>query len=103
MCPDWERLPHGIALSPGKNPDRNHNGRALVMEMDGGDVKAGATVSETDELSLRSVGGCFRIRDVHATLLNLMGLENMQLKYLQGGRLRKPTDIGGDVLKEIIA
>ena len=73
------------------------------MEMDGGDVKAGATVSETDELSLRSVGGCIRIRDVHATLLNLMGLENRQLEYLQGGRLRKLTDIGGDVLKEIIA
>ena len=37
------------------------------------------------------------------TLLNLMGLDDKRLEYLQGGRLRKLTDIGGNVLKEIIA
>ena len=86
-----------------KNPGRDHNGRALVMWMAGGDVKAGATARETDEFSLRSVGESIHIRDVHATLLNLMGLDDKRLDYLQGGRLRKLTDIGGNVLKEIIA
>ena len=85
-----------------KNPGRDHNGRALVMWMAGGDVKAGATAGETDEFSLRSVGESIHIRDVHATLLNLMGLDDKRLDYLQGGRLRKLTDIGGDVLKNII-
>ena len=71
--------------------------------MAGGDVKGGATAGETDEFSLRSVGAPIHIRDVHATLLNLMGLDDDHLTYLYGGRLRKLTDIGGRALNEIIA
>ena len=84
------------------NKKRDHNGRALVMWMAGGNVKAGATAGKTDEFSLRSVRESIHIRNVHATLLNLMGLDDKRLDYLQGGRLRKLTDIGGNVLKEII-
>ncbi len=87
----------------GKNPGRDHNGRALVMWMAGGNVKAGATAGKTDEFSLRSVGESIHIRDVHATLLDLMGLDSERLEYLHGGRQRKLTNTGGSVLKEIIA
>ena len=86
-----------------RNPGRDHNGRALVMWMAGGDVKGGATAGETDEFSLRSVGESIHIRDVHATLLSLMGLDDKRLEYRHGGRLRKLTDIGGQVLNEIIS
>jgi len=58
----------------GKNPGREHNSQALCMWMAGGDVKGGATAGETDDFSLRSVGEAIHIRDVHATLLHLMGL-----------------------------
>ncbi len=42
------------------------------------------------------------MRDVHATILNLLGLDDMRLTYLHGGRFRRLTDIGGRVLHEII-
>jgi len=87
----------------GKNPGREHNSQALCMWMAGGDVKGGATAGETDDFSLRSVGEAIHIRDVHATLLHLMGLDDKKLEYRHGGRLRKLTDIGGNVLKQIIA
>lgn len=86
----------------GKTPGREHNSQALCMWMAGGDVKGGATAGETDDFSLRSVGEAIHIRDVHATLLNLMGLNDKALEYRHAGRLRKLTDIGGNVLKEII-
>jgi uncharacterized protein (DUF1501 family) len=86
-----------------KNPGRDHNGRALVMWMAGGNAKGGATAGETDEFSLRSVGESIHIRDVHATLLDLMGLDDKRLEYRHGGRLRKLTDIGCRVLKDIVA
>jgi hypothetical protein len=86
----------------GNNPGREHNSHALTMWMAGGDVKGGATAGETDEFSLQSIGDPIPIRDVHATILNLLGLDDDQLRYLHAGRLRQLTDIGGYVLDEII-
>ncbi len=87
----------------GSNPGRDHNAYALVMWMAGGDVKGGATAGETDEFGLRSVEDPIPIRNVHATLLDLMGLNDDDLRYLHAGRFRQLTDIGGEVLSEIIA
>lgn len=86
----------------GERPGRDHNGYALCMWMAGGGVKGGATAGQTDEFSLRSIGEGIHIRDIHATLLHLMGLDEERLTWLHAGRLRKLTDIGGQVLHEII-
>ena len=87
----------------GKNPGREHNSWNLVMWMAGGDVKGGSSAGETDEFGLRSVDEeGIPIRDVHATILNLMGLDDEELRYLHAGRFRQLTDIGGYVLDDII-
>ena len=72
------------------------------MWMAGGDVSGGASAGVTDEFGLRSVDEGIHIRDVHATLLNLLGLDDDELRYLHAGRYRQLTDIGGQVLDEII-
>ena len=87
----------------GNRPGREHNSHALTMWMAGGDVKGGATAGETDEFSLRSKGEPIPIRNVHATILDLLGLDDDQLRYLHAGRNRQLTDIGGEVLTEIIS
>lgn len=87
----------------GKTPGREHNSHALTMWMAGGDIKGGATAGETDEFSLRSIGEPISIRDVHATILNLMGLRDDDLRFLHAGRMRQLTDIGGSVLGQLIA
>ena len=86
----------------GKTPGREHNSWNLVMWMAGGDVKGGSSAGETDEFGLRSTGEQVHIRDVHATILSLLGLDDDRLRYLHAGRLRQLTDIGGTVLDEII-
>ena len=96
-----------------KTPGREHSSYALTMwiaggdvkggDVKGGDVKGGETVGETDEFSLRSIGESVPIRDVHATILNLMGLDDEELRFLQAGRMRQLTDIGGSVLSDLIA
>ena len=75
----------------------------LVGWMAGGDVKGGATAGETDEFGIKALGEPIPLRDVHATILNLMGLSDERLTYLHAGRYRKLTDIGGRVLTEVIA
>jgi len=84
-------------------PGRDHNQYGLCMWMAGGDVKGGSCVGATDEFGIRALEHEIPMRDVHATILNLMGLEDTRLTYLHAGRFRKLTDIGGSVLKEIVA
>ena len=72
------------------------------MWMAGGDVKAGATAGQTDDFGLRAVGESIPMRNVHATILDLMELDDKRLRYLHAGRLRQLTDLGGKVLTEII-
>jgi hypothetical protein len=86
-----------------KTPGRDHNQYALVMWLAGGDVKGGATVGATDEFGLKALEEQIPLRDVHATILNLLGLDDTRLTYLHAGRFRRLTDIGGRVLSEIIA
>ena len=85
-----------------EKPGRDHNKYGLVMWMAGGGVKAGATAGGTDPFGIRAAEQPIPIRDVHATLLHLMGLDDNRLRYLHAGRFRQLTDIGGRVLTEIV-
>jgi uncharacterized protein (DUF1501 family) len=89
--------------SVGDKVGRDHNGHALCMWMAGGDVKGGATAGGTDDFSLCAADEPIPIRDVHATLLSLLGLDDENLTYHYAGRIRRLTDIRGNVLKTIIA
>ncbi|MCH2598314.1 MAG: DUF1501 domain-containing protein, partial [Pirellulales bacterium] len=88
--------------SIGGSPGRDHNKYGLVMWMAGGNVKAGATIGGTDDFSLRAAEEPIHIRNVHATLLDLMGLDDELLRYLHAGRYRRLTDIGGEILHDMI-
>lgn len=83
---------------------RDHNQYGLVMWMAGGDVKGGSTVGETDEFGITALERTIHARDVHATILDLMGLDSQRLTYVQSDVTRKlTTETGADVLTEIIA
>jgi hypothetical protein len=87
----------------GNKPGRDHNKYGLVMWMAGGNVRGGATAGATDDFSLRAAEEPIPIRNVHTTILNLMGLDDESLRYHHAGRLRRLTDIGGETLDQIIA
>lgn len=84
-------------------PGRDHNQYGLVVWMAGGDVRAGSTFGETDEFGLKNVAQPIPLRDVHATILRLLGLDQNRLTYLNAGRYKKLTDIGGRVITEVLA
>lgn len=96
------RTPFDNNLTTDK-PGRDHNQYGLVVWMAGGDVKAGTTFGETDDFSVRAAGAEVPMRDVHATLLHLMGLDQNRLSVLHAGRFKKLTDIGGRVITEIVS
>ena len=65
-------------------------------------MRAGATFGETDDFGLKNADHPIPLRDVHATFLRLMGLDQNRLTYLSAGRYKKLTDIGGRVIDEVV-
>src|SRR5579883_2218497 len=56
-----------------------------------------------NQYGLKSVDQPIPLRDVHATILRLLGLDQNRLTYLSAGRFKKLTDIGGRVITEMVA
>ncbi len=70
---------------------RDHNPTGFSMWMAGGGVKGGQVIGSTDELGLRAVEDRLHVHDLHASILHLLGLSNMQLTYNYNGRPERPT------------
>jgi hypothetical protein len=84
---------------------RDHNPWGYSMWLAGGGVKAGYVHGATDEIGLRAVERPVHIRNFHATLLHLLGLDPHALTYYHNGldeRLIGPTD-DVEIVKEILA
>jgi uncharacterized protein (DUF1501 family) len=82
---------------------RDHNTKAMTMFFAGGGVKPGVSVGATDELGWKAVEQVYRMRDVHATILHLMGLNDMRLSHYHAGRQMRLTDTGGEVIRGVVA
>jgi hypothetical protein len=81
---------------------RDHNPTAFSMWMAGGGVKGGQVIGQTDEIGFKTVGTRYHPRDIHATMLHLLGLDQMKLTYLHNGRFERLTDFGGEVIDRIV-
>jgi uncharacterized protein (DUF1501 family) len=86
------------------NYGRDHHPRCFTMWMAGGGVKGGTIYGETDDFSYNIVKDPVHIRDFHATILHLMGVnhERMTSKY-QGLDMRLTGVEEARVVKELLA
>jgi hypothetical protein len=82
---------------------RDHNPMAQTCWLAGAGVKTGALVGATDELGYRSVEDVVHMRDLHATILRLMGLDDMRLTYYFDGRQQRLTENGGRLVRGLLA
>lgn len=82
---------------------RDHNATGFSMWFAGGGVKGGTIYGSTDEIGLNAVEGRAHINDIHATILHLMGLDHKRLTVLHSGRDERLTDVGGRVIRDILA
>jgi hypothetical protein len=83
---------------------RDHNPKGFLYWLAGGGVKGGISHGETDELGHEAVSCRHHIRDLHATILHLMGLDHKRLTYFYGGLDHKLTGVQeAQVIEEIIA
>jgi hypothetical protein len=84
---------------------RDHNAWGYTQWLAGGGVKAGTTYGGTDEIGLQVADKSLAVDtyDLHATVLNQLGLDHLKLIYKYQGRSERPTVVYGKVIKELIA
>ena len=74
---------------------RDHNSYGFTMWMAGGGIKGGTTVGETDELGSAAVTDRFHVKNLHATVLQQMGMDPNGLTYFYGGLDQKLVGVEG--------
>lgn len=86
------------------NYGRDHHPRCFTMWMAGGGIKGGVIHGETDDFSYNIVKDPVHIRDFHATILHLLGIDHERLTFKsQGLDLRLTGVEPARVIKELLA
>ncbi len=73
---------------------RQHNAAGFTIWMAGGGVQPGR-IGATDDIGLAAVESPVQIRDLHATILQAMGLDHEALSYAVSGRQERLTGVAG--------
>lgn len=81
---------------------RDHHPGCFTIWMAGGGIKPGTTYGETDDFSANVTKDPVHVNDLHATILHLMGLHHERLTFSHQGRDFRLTDVGGNVISELI-
>ena len=66
-------------------------------------MKGGVSFGETDEIGYHAVVDRVHVNDLHATILQLLGLDHERLTYKYNGRRFRLTDVAGKVITKILA
>lgn len=98
---EFGRTPTAESVGPGAG--RDHNQEGFTMWLAGGGVKGGFRYGSTDDYGYYAAEDKVHIHDLHATLLDLLGLDHERLTYRHAGRDFRLTDVEGHVVREIYA
>jgi hypothetical protein len=81
-------------LVQGEN-GRNHNSAGFTIWLAGGGVRPGQSIGATDEFGYLAVQRPTSFRDLHATILAALGLDNEALSFHTSGRDERLTGVAG--------
>ena len=83
---------------------RDHHAKTFTIWMAGGGVKAGYSHGETDPIGYHPTTKPVQVRDLHATLLHLLGFDHEQFEFPFRGLNEKLTGVEeAHVVEELIA
>ena len=100
---EFGRTPDNGIRQGGKAYGRDHNAKAMAVWLAGGGCNAGHTIGATDEIGAEAVETVHHIRDMHITLLRMLGLDDNKLTYFHAGRYKQLSQFGGEIIEELIA
>ena len=98
---EFRRVSEGGDRSPATGRDHHPNGFTIWMA--GGGLKNGLCYGQTDELGWSVTENPVHVHDWQATILHLLGLDHEELTFAYQGRNQRLTDVGGNVVSDILA
>ncbi len=81
---------------------RDHHPRCFSIWMTGAGVKRGMTYGATDDYCYNITENPVHVHDLHATMLQQLGIDHEKLTYRFQGRYFRLTDVHGHVVKDIL-
>jgi hypothetical protein len=87
----------------GTNYGRDHHPRCFSIWMAGGGIQHGLTIGKTDDYCYNIVEDPVHVHDLQATILHCLGIDHLKLTYKFQGRYFRLTDVGGFVVKKVLA
>jgi len=81
---------------------RDHNPHCFTNWLAGGGIKGGVTYGASDEWGYMPAEKATQVYDIHATILQLLGIDHERLVFRHNGSDRRLTDVYGDVINELI-
>lgn len=83
---------------------RDHHAKAFTVWLAGGGVKQGFSHGETDSIGFGATTQSVEVRDLHATILHLLGIDHEKLTFPYRGLNKKLTSVeSARVVREILA
>ncbi len=95
------RTPHTPAIGEEAGRDHHVNGYSLFLA--GGGFRGGSSFGVTDDFGNSVVADPLTIHDIHATILNQLGLDHQRLTFRHGGRDQRLTDVHGRVVGDLLS
>lgn len=88
-----------------ENYGRDHHPRCFTMWLAGGGVKGGTVYGQTDDFSYNIVENPVHVRDLHATVMHLLGIDSQRFTFKwQGVDMRLTgVDATANVVKAVLA
>ena len=98
-CTEFGRMPTFQKGAQG----RDHNPAGFTCWLAGAGVKKGFSYGATDDFGYQAIENIVTVYDLHATILNLLGLDHERLTYYHNGLERRLTDVHGQVIGDVLA
>jgi uncharacterized protein (DUF1501 family) len=100
---EFGRTPFAQGKPTAGNFGRDHHPRCFTMWLAGGGIKPGLVLGRSDDLGYHAVLDPVHVHDLQATILHCLGVDHKKLTYRSQGRDFRLTDVGGTVVKKLLA
>ena len=85
-----------------RRPGRDHHKDAYTVWLAGGGIKAGVLRPDR-RLGFNAAENPVHVHDLNATVLHLLGMDHERLTFKYQGREFRLTDVGGSVVRGLLA
>lgn len=100
---EFGRTPFTQSAADQVGTGRDHNRYGFAVWMAGGGLRPGMAYGATDEIGWKSVENPTLWHDLHATILQLFGIDHERLTYYHNGIQRRLTNVHGEVIHDVLA